>query len=113
MEVDAGVYRRDFAASAGLGLVSFAAPFVVAFLVAFGLLGWTVKASLIAGTALSTTSLAVVYAVLVERGLTERRIGKLLMSATFVTDLCTAVALSAIFIHLNLWFPAFLVVSVQ
>ena len=69
------------------------------------------KASLIAGTALSTTSLAVVYAVLVERGLTDTGIGKLLMSATFVTDLCTALALSAIFIKPNVWFPVFLVVS--
>ena len=33
------------------------------------------------------------------------------MSATFVTDLCTAVALSAIFIKPNVWFPVFLVVS--
>jgi AraC-like DNA-binding protein len=32
-------------------------------------LGWTTKASLIVGTALSTTSLAVVYAVLVETSL--------------------------------------------
>lgn len=53
-----------------------------------------------------------VYAVLVERGLNETAIGKLLMSATFVTDLGTAIALSAIFIHPNLWFPAFLVVSI-
>jgi glutathione-regulated potassium-efflux system ancillary protein KefC len=47
---------------------SFAGPFVVASLVSYFLLGWSGKASLIAGTALSTTSLAVVYAVLVERG---------------------------------------------
>ena len=33
------------------------------------------------------------------------------MSATFVTDLCTALALSAIFIKPNIWFPVFLVVS--
>jgi Kef-type K+ transport system membrane component KefB len=50
--------------------------------------------------------------VLVERGLTDTAIGKLLMSATFVTDLCTALALSAIFIKPNLWFPVFIVVSV-
>jgi Kef-type K+ transport system membrane component KefB len=49
--------------------------------------------------------------VLVERGLTDTGIGKLLMSATFVTDLCTAFALSAIFIKPNLWFPVFLIVS--
>jgi Kef-type K+ transport system membrane component KefB len=39
------------------------------------------------------------------------QVGKLLMSATFVTDVCTAVVLSAIFIKPNAWFPAFLVVS--
>ena len=61
---------------------------------AYGLLDWTVKASLIAGTALSTTSLAVIYAVLVEDGLNDTRIGKLLMSATFVTDMGTALALT-------------------
>lgn len=76
------------------------------------LLDWSGRASLIAGTALSTTSLAVVYAVLVERNLSDTRIGKLLMSATFVTDLCTVLALSAIFVKPNLWFPAFLTVSV-
>ncbi len=112
MEVDPSYMRRRLGASLGIGVASFAGPFVVVSLVSYFLLDWTVKASLIAGTALSTTSLAVVYAVLVERGLTDLAIGKLLMSATFVTDLCTAVALSAIFIQPNAWFPVFLGVSV-
>ncbi|MGH2966944.1 MAG: cation:proton antiporter [Solirubrobacterales bacterium] len=112
LEVDPGYFRERFAASVGIGLVSFIGPFVVASLVAYGLLDWTVKASLIAGTALSTTSLAVIYAVLVEDGLNQTALGKLLMSATFVTDMATAVALSAIFIKPNLWFPVFLIVSV-
>jgi Kef-type K+ transport system membrane component KefB len=112
LEVDPGYFRQRFAASVGIGLVSFAGPFVVAALVAYGLLDWTLKASLIAGTALSTTSLAVIYAVLVEDGLNETALGKLLMSATFVTDMATAIALSAIFIQPNIWFPAFLVGSV-
>jgi Kef-type K+ transport system membrane component KefB len=112
MEVDPAYMRRRLEASVGIGVASFAGPFVVASLVAFFLLDWTVRASLIAGTALSTTSLAVVYAVLVERGLTDTGIGKLLMSATFVTDLCTALTLSAIFVKPNLWFPVFLAVSV-
>ena len=111
MEVDPAYMRRRLEASVGIGLASFVGPFVVASLVSYVLLDWTLKASLIAGTALSTTSLAVVYAVLVERGLTDLAIGKLLMSATFVTDLCTAVALSAIFIKPNIWFPVFLAVS--
>jgi len=112
MEVDPAFMRRRLPASLGIGFASFAGPFVVASLASYFLIGWTLKASLIAGTALSTTSLAVVYAVLVERGLNGTQVGKLLMSATFVTDICTAIALSAIFLKPNFWFPLFLVVSV-
>jgi Kef-type K+ transport system membrane component KefB len=111
MEVDPSYMRRRLSASVGIGVVSFVGPFVVASVVAYAALHWTGRASLIAGTALSTTSLAVVYAVLVERTLTDTNIGRLLMSATFVTDLCTAIALSAIFIKPNAWYPIFLVVS--
>jgi len=112
MEVDPAYMRRRLGASLGIGVVSFIGPFVVASAIAYLVLDWSTRASLIAGTALSTTSLAVVYAVLIERGLTDTSIGKLLMSATFVTDLCTALALSAIFIKPNLWFPVFLAASV-
>lgn len=111
-EVDPDDFRERFGASVGIGLISFVGPFVVAGLVAYGVLGWTTKASLIAGTALSTTSLAVVYAVLLETGLNSTRIGKLIMSACFVTDMATAIALSAIFIKPNAWFPVFLVISI-
>jgi Kef-type K+ transport system membrane component KefB len=111
MEVDPKYMRDGARTTVGIGVASFAGPFVIASLVSYLLLDWSGKASLIAGTALSTTSLAVVYAVLVERGLTETNVGKLLMSATFVTDLCTALALSAIFIKPNVWFPVFLIVS--
>jgi Kef-type K+ transport system membrane component KefB len=112
LEIDPSYFRQRFSASVGIGLISFAGPFIIGALVTYGLLDWTLKASLIAGTALSTTSLAVIYAVLVEDGLNETEVGKLLMSATFVTDLATVVALSAIFIKPNIWFPVFLAVSV-
>jgi Kef-type K+ transport system membrane component KefB len=112
MEVDPRYMRRRLGASVGIGAVSFLGPFLVASTVAYLALDWSGRASLIAGTALSTTSLAVVYAVLVERGLTDTGVGKLLMSATFVTDLCTALALSAIYIKPNVRFPVFLAVSV-
>jgi Kef-type K+ transport system membrane component KefB len=111
MEVDPAYMRRRLEASVGIGVASFVGPFAVSAFVAYLALGWSGRASLIAGTALSTTSLAVVYAVLVERGLTGTQIGKLLMSATFVTDLCTALALSALFITPSVWFPVFLGVS--
>jgi Kef-type K+ transport system membrane component KefB len=75
-EVDPDDFRERFAASVGIGLLSFVGPFVIAALVAYGLLDWSVKAALITGTALSTTSLAVVYAVLVETGLNATRVRK-------------------------------------
>jgi Kef-type K+ transport system membrane component KefB len=110
-EVDVDQLRREWRPSVAIGLASFTAPFLAGMAVAYWLLDWSGKASAIAGIALSTTSLAVVYAVLVETGLNRARIGKLLMSATFVTDFGTAVALSAIFIHPNGWFALFLVGS--
>ena len=71
MEVDPAYLRRRAKASGAIGICSFVGPFLLASLTSYFLLDWTVRASLIAGTALSTTSLAVVYAVLVERGLTD------------------------------------------
>jgi hypothetical protein len=71
LEVEPAYFRERFGASVGIGLVSFVGPFVTGSLVAFAFLGWSAKASLIAGTALPTTSLAVIYAVLVEDGLNE------------------------------------------
>jgi Kef-type K+ transport system membrane component KefB len=111
-EIDPDDFRERLGTSVTIGAVSFLGPFVVATLVAHGVLDWNVKASLIAATALSTTSLAVVYAVLVETGLNSTRIGKLIMSACFVTDMGTALALSAIFIKPNNWFPIFVIASV-
>jgi Kef-type K+ transport system membrane component KefB len=111
-EVDPDDFRERLGASMAIGVVSFAGPFTAATLLALGPLGWSTEASLIAGTALSTTSLAVVYAVLVETGLSSARVGKLIMSACFVTDMCTVIALSSIFISPTVWFPVFLAVSV-
>ena len=111
MEVDPAYMRRRLGASLGIGVVSFVGPFVVATAVAFFVLDWSGRASLIAGTALSTTSLAVVYAVLVERGLTGSEVGKPLMSGRS-SPILTAVTLSAVFITPNAWYPLFLAVSV-
>jgi Kef-type K+ transport system membrane component KefB len=111
-EVDPDDFRDRLGTALLIGTVSFVGPFVVAWAVSDVLLGWTLEASLIAGTALSTTSLAVVYAVLVETGLNQTKVGKLIMSACFVTDMLTALALSAIFITPNVWLVVFVAVSV-
>jgi Kef-type K+ transport system membrane component KefB len=111
-EVDVPQFRREWRASLLLGGVSFAGPFVLVGLFAYYGLGWSRGQSEIAGTALSTTSLAVVYAVLVESGLNQTLTGKRLMSATFVTDFCTVAALSILFIKPSFWIVPFVGVSV-
>ena len=111
-EVDVPQFRREWRASLSIGLVSFAAPFAVAGLVCFYALDWNRRQSEIGGLALSTTSLAVVYAVLVETGLNRELVGKRLMSATFVTDIATVVGLTVLFLKPTLWIVPFAVVSV-
>ena len=111
-EVDTPQLRREWRASFSIGTVSFAAPFVVVGLLAHYGLGWNHRQAEIAGIALSTTSLAVVYAVLVETGLNQTLVGKRLMSATFVTDLGTVLALTVLFIKPSLWIVPFALVSI-
>src|SRR3989442_11125690 len=110
-EVDPRVMREKFKESLLIGGFSFAAPFVGAWLFCALVLGWSGPAAQIAGVALSTTSLAVVYAVLVETGLTLTPIGKLIMASTFVTDFGTAFALAALFFRPTWWLLPFLGVS--
>ncbi len=111
-EVDVPQFRREWRASVGIGAVSFLAPFAVATAMAYWVVGWNRDQAEIGGLALSTTSLAVVYAVLVETGLNRSLIGKRIMSATFVTDILTVIGLSILFITPNLWIIPFVAVSV-
>jgi Kef-type K+ transport system membrane component KefB len=111
-EVDVPQFKREWKASLSIGLVSFFAPFVVVWTACYYLLGWDHRAAEIGGLALSTTSLAVVYAVLVETGLNRELVGKRLMSATFVTDIATVAGLTALFIKPTLWVIPFVLVSI-
>src|SRR5256712_658372 len=110
-EVDPRVMRGRLKESVLIGSLSFAAPFFGAWLVCVWVLGWPTPAAQIAGVALSTTSLAVVYAVLVETGLTLTPLGKLIMASTFVTDFGTALALALLFVRPTSWLVPFLGVS--
>lgn len=111
-EVDTNVLREQLKPSLLIGGLSFLLPFLGAWEFALSVLQWTPDAAKIAGVALSTTSLAVVYAVLVETGLTNTPLGKLIMASTFVTDFGTAAALSILFIKPTAWILGFLAVSI-
>lgn len=96
-ELEPDVLRSRWKETLGIGLVAFLAPFLGCTAVAYWLLHWSVKASWLAGVALSTTSVAVVYAVMLELGLNKTEFGKVILAACFVNDLGTVVALGLIF----------------
>jgi Kef-type K+ transport system membrane component KefB len=110
-EIEPSILRRYFKESLAIGAASFAAPFVGALLFAHYVSGWDWPAATICGISLSTTSVAVVYAVMIETGLNETDFGKLLLAAWFVTDLGTVVALGACFANYDRSLLVFTVVA--
>jgi Kef-type K+ transport system membrane component KefB len=96
-ELDPGVFRRKWKEATAIGLVSFFAPFLGCASAARWLLGWDPMASWLGGVAMSTTSVAVVYAVMLEFGFNKTEYGKTVLAACFITDLGTVIALGLIF----------------
>ncbi len=110
-EIEPETFRRQFKATMAIGTVSFLFPFLGAMAYTYYVSGWNLQAAQIAGIALSTTSMAVVYAVMVETGLNETELGKLILTACFVTDLGTVLALGLIFANYDYWLVIFAVVT--
>jgi Kef-type K+ transport system membrane component KefB len=96
-EIDPVSLRRHWRPSLAIGVVSFLLPFLGAFGFCRLVLGWPLHGAEIGGVALSTTSVAVVYAVMIETGLNREDLGKLILAACFVTDLGTVLALGGLF----------------
>lgn len=96
-ELDPEVFRRKWKEATAVGLISFFAPFLGCAAAARWLLGWGPEASWLAGIAMSTTSVAVIYAVMIEFGFNATVYGKTVLAACFVTDLGTVVGLGLIF----------------
>lgn len=96
-ELDPEVFRRKWKEAGAVGLISFFAPFLGCAAAAHYLLGWEIRESWLAGIAMSTTSVAVVYAVMLEFGFNVTDYGKTVLAACFITDLGTVVALGLLF----------------
>ena len=96
-ELDPQVFKLKWKEAGAIGFASFLAPFVGCAAAAHYMLGWETMASWLAGVAMSTTSVAVVYAVMLEYGFNATNYGKTVLAACFVTDLGTVVALGLIF----------------
>src|SRR3989344_5405298 len=80
-EIDTQLMRRKFKQSFLIGALSFFLPFAGVSAFTYYVSGWSLNASLLAGIALSTTSLAVVYAVLVATGLNKSELGKIIIAS--------------------------------
>ncbi|HUK03497.1 MAG TPA: cation:proton antiporter [Burkholderiales bacterium] len=96
-ELDPLVFRKKWKEATTVGLVGFFAPFLGCAAGAYWLLGWPERPSLLAGIAMSTTSVAVVYAVMLEFGLNKTDYGKTVLAACFINDLGTVVGLGLLF----------------
>jgi Kef-type K+ transport system membrane component KefB len=110
-EIDPVSLRRHWKASLAIGFVSFLLPFLGALAFCYLVLDWSLRAAEIGGIALSTTSVAVVYAVMVETGLNREELGKLILAACFVTDLGTVLMLGGLFTSVSGLVIVFVAVS--
>jgi Kef-type K+ transport system membrane component KefB len=111
-DIDPQVVRRNFGSSVAIGLVGFFAPFLGCLVLARYGLGWSWPQAQISGIALSTTSVAVVYAVMVETGYNRTELGKIILATCFINDIGTVLALGLIFANYNMYLALFVIVTI-
>ncbi len=111
-DIDPAVVKKHFGASMTIGLMGFFAPYIGCLLLAHFGLGWPWPQAQIGGIALSTTSVAVVYAVMVETGYNRTELGKIILAACFINDIGTVLALGLVFANYNFYLLLFGVVTV-
>ena len=108
-EIDPRSLKANLRASGLIGILSFGVPFVIVWVFAQFVLGWPLQQAQIAGVALSTTSVAVVYAVMIEGGYSDTAMGKTILAACFITDFGTVLALGVLFANFNMSLVVFVV----
>jgi Kef-type K+ transport system membrane component KefB len=106
-EIDPRIVRKHFWSSMSIGIMGFFAPYIGVLAYARWGIGWPWPQAQIAGIALSTTSVAVVYAVMIDTGFNKTEIGKIILAACFINDLGTVLALGIVFAHYDLWLLLF------
>lgn len=106
-EIDPESLKRNLKATLTIGVASFFIPFAGTFLFAHYAANWNLQASIIAGLAMSTTSVAIVYTTILENGLITTNQGKTILGATLVTDIITMLALGLFTINVGIWLAIF------
>lgn len=111
-ELDPSVFRLKWKEVSLIGLVAFFVPFFGCAAATYYFLHWSLMASWLCGVALSTTSVAVVYAVMLELGLNRTEYGKVILGACFINDLGTVIALGLIFAPFTIKTLIFIILSI-
>src|SRR3989304_3529942 len=110
-ELDPVVIRKKLKEVTVVGVIGLLAPFIGFTAIAYFGVGWSLPASLLCGVALSTTSMAVVYAVMLETGFNTTEFGKGILGACFINDLGTVIALGLLFAPFTYKTIVFVIVS--
>ena len=111
-DIDPHVVKRNFWSSVTIGLMGFFAPYLGCLMLAHYGLGWPWAQAQIGGIALSTTSVAVVYAVMVETGYNRTELGKIILAACFINDIGTVLALGLVFANYNWYLILFVAATI-
>ena len=111
-ELDPVIFKTKWREASIIGLAGFFGPFLGCTAIAHYVLHWAVMPSWLCGVALSTTSVAVVYAVMLELGFNVTEYGKSILAACFINDIGTVVALGLIFSPFTIKTLIFVVVSI-
>src|SRR6202453_1602496 len=111
-ELDPVLFKTKWRESLIIGLAGFFGPFLGCAAIAHYVLHWPVMPSWLCGVALSTTSVAVVYAVMLELGFNVTEYGKAILAACFINDLGTVIALGLIFSPFTIRTLIFVMVSI-
>ncbi len=109
-EIDPASLKAHLKPSLIIGILAFAIPFAGVWVITQFAFGWELHQAQIAGIALSTTSVAVVYAVMIETRLSDTSLGKMILAACFINDFGTVLALGVLFANFNLWMVVFVIV---
>ncbi len=106
-EIDPVVVKKHIWSSMSIGIVGFTAPYLGVLCYTHYVYHWPWAQAQIAGISLSTTSVAVVYAVMLDTGFNKTEIGKIILAGCFINDLGTVLALGIVFANYNLWLALF------
>ena len=93
LEMDARILKKNLAKNFLVGSTIYAIRLAIIFFIALILFGFSTPQAFLIGISLSTTSLALVYPVVKERGSINREEGRVIISVAMVIDLLSTLSL--------------------